>query len=772
MAMRIPNNIPVSQDVFSQGTLPYQRIDSSAADFGGATAQAIGGVAQAIGQAGQETSQTALLRQQYANVNSSTQGLTGFYQKADALSNGDPQNGIVGFNTLQGKDAVDQQGAYQQQLQQAYNDARASLNPAAQRMFDERGMWALRSYVSRMGDHAAQQQNVYDYREARAGVQTSQQAALDGADDPNTWASGLAAVQEASLRSSKVQGLDGDAAEATRQRDLSDLYIGRVRQLEQRDPVAAQKFYQDNIGMFAADQRYAVERELNYMTDSRYAAMDGTTAYANATGRAPAGPLPQNYNADTVKPYSQQQIDSIVAQVKAPSQYDSIINTAATKYGIDATDLKMRLVAESGLRPDAVSSQGAKGIAQLTDDTAKSLGVDPMNPAQAIDGAARLIVRAQSGNTTDRSAVDRAYYGGSPAAQGPNTDQYVSNLGAVRNNLYGPNAGAPLTADELEGKRADIEAQARSLAESRKPGDPVYADRVVAEADKNLSRQIQDIRGQDYSNMQTVLNATIKGGFQSSSELSPELQATYAHLTMQDQASVNKVMRDNQRAASGEFTPSDPKVFNDAQNRINLPAGDPNRLTDPSQITPLIAHGLSFSDANKLIGEMKDLNSPATNPFMKQVNGVKQDAHRMLTINPSALLYPQYAEEASYRFGFALDRQIASMRAAGKDPSVLFDPSSPQYALLPSRVMSFMPTEQEMVADQAKTPTKPSGTTANPFAPPTPPAPFTGRPGGVQLTPSAAARVNGSGASVGPVLQRRPGETPQQYLARVGAAQQ
>src|SRR5581483_7112868 len=46
---------------------------------------------------------------------------------------------------------------------------------------------------------------------------------------------------------------------------------------------------------------------------------------------------------------------------------------------------------DSGMDPNAVSSAGAEGLMQLMPSTAASLGVDPFDPGQAIDGAARLL---------------------------------------------------------------------------------------------------------------------------------------------------------------------------------------------------------------------------------------------------------------------------------------------------------------------------------------------------------------------------------------------
>ena len=46
---------------------------------------------------------------------------------------------------------------------------------------------------------------------------------------------------------------------------------------------------------------------------------------------------------------------------------------------------------ESGFNADAVSHAGAIGLMQIMPGTAEGLGVDPRDPLQAIDGAARYL---------------------------------------------------------------------------------------------------------------------------------------------------------------------------------------------------------------------------------------------------------------------------------------------------------------------------------------------------------------------------------------------
>lgn len=74
--------------------------------------------------------------------------------------------------------------------------------------------------------------------------------------------------------------------------------------------------------------------------------------------------------------------------------YLPMAQAAAARHGVP-TGLFLRLVEqESGWNPQARSVKGALGLAQLMPDTARALGVDPLDPAQNLEGGARYL-RAQ-----------------------------------------------------------------------------------------------------------------------------------------------------------------------------------------------------------------------------------------------------------------------------------------------------------------------------------------------------------------------------------------
>jgi soluble lytic murein transglycosylase-like protein len=73
--------------------------------------------------------------------------------------------------------------------------------------------------------------------------------------------------------------------------------------------------------------------------------------------------------------------------------YSDLFTATANRYGLDPALLAGVAKVESGYNARAVSPAGAQGLMQLMPGTARGLGVDPLDPRQAIDGAARLLKR-------------------------------------------------------------------------------------------------------------------------------------------------------------------------------------------------------------------------------------------------------------------------------------------------------------------------------------------------------------------------------------------
>jgi peptidoglycan DL-endopeptidase CwlO len=113
---------------------------------------------------------------------------------------------------------------------------------------------------------------------------------------------------------------------------------------------------------------------------------------------------------------------TVMGNVTVPGQYVSTIEQAASNNGIPPSLLAALVSHESGFNPAAVSSAGAEGIAQFMPATAAGMGIDPDNPTEAINAAAKLLgsYTTKFGSYADAlaaydagsSAVER--YGGIP----------------------------------------------------------------------------------------------------------------------------------------------------------------------------------------------------------------------------------------------------------------------------------------------------------------------------------------------------------------------
>ncbi|MDI3328964.1 MAG: lytic transglycosylase domain-containing protein [Alicyclobacillaceae bacterium] len=112
-----------------------------------------------------------------------------------------------------------------------------------------------------------------------------------------------------------------------------------------------------------------------------------------------------------------------------------LILQTAGRYGLDPALLRAVMAVESGGNPSARSPAGALGLMQLMPSTARSLGVDPLDPAQNLDGGARYlrdllarfrgdVVLALAAYNAGPAAVER--HGGIPPY--PETREYVRRV--------------------------------------------------------------------------------------------------------------------------------------------------------------------------------------------------------------------------------------------------------------------------------------------------------------------------------------------------------
>ena len=117
------------------------------------------------------------------------------------------------------------------------------------------------------------------------------------------------------------------------------------------------------------------------------------------------------------------------------SAYLPAIEAAAGKYGVDPRLVSAVAEVESGYEQGAISATGAVGVMQLMPETAESLGVNPYDATQNIDGGAKYLKQMLDTFGGDVRKAVAAYnagpeavreYGGVPPYS--ETQQYVSSV--------------------------------------------------------------------------------------------------------------------------------------------------------------------------------------------------------------------------------------------------------------------------------------------------------------------------------------------------------
>jgi soluble lytic murein transglycosylase-like protein len=186
---------------------------------------------------------------------------------------------------------------------------------------------------------------------------------------------------------------------------------------------------------------------------SRVSELEAMIAAANGGSPSPAGTSTTSFGDQLAQASGSQTATSATASAGAGSgsvPYESQIEAAAAKYGIDPAVLKGLIKQESGFNPNAGSPAGAQGLTQLMPGTAASLGVTNVHdPAQSIDGGAHYLKMQLDRFGGDYSKALAAYNAGPGAVQRyggippyAETRNYVKNVLAFADQ-YRQDGGTP-----------------------------------------------------------------------------------------------------------------------------------------------------------------------------------------------------------------------------------------------------------------------------------------------------------------------------------------
>jgi len=175
----------------------------------------------------------------------------------------------------------------------------------------------------------------------------------------------------------------------------------------------------DHIGLYAGDGKWVVAPKTGDVVKVQDVDLSRATSIRRVTGEV-AAPLTGAWAAGL--PPQGRALAPDIARVAAAE-------------GVDPALLASVAWTESGFRPQAVSSAGAQGLMQIMPATARGLGVDPLDPRQALLGGARYL-RQQLDAFGGRADLALAAYNAGPTAvrraggvpDYPETQAYVTRV--------------------------------------------------------------------------------------------------------------------------------------------------------------------------------------------------------------------------------------------------------------------------------------------------------------------------------------------------------
>jgi|HubBroStandDraft_4_1064222.scaffolds.fasta_scaffold31513_2 hypothetical protein len=550
-----------SQSVFSTGTLQSQQIQSSPADFGGQVAAAGAQVGQSAQQLGGDLTQVAVAKQAINNESQANNTFaTGLAPAVRGLTQG--------FYQMKGQAAVDAQPQISAAIEDTRQELRASLNPAAARMFDETSLRFLNNEQDGMSRYAAQEQVTANQTASNNMVYAFQQHAADSYKDPIAFNGDLNSVAQERAAQGAVMGQSKLEIANQVVNDQSKMWTDRLRMIATTDPVAAynmlqsgeywsangQQQHTDVLGQIVPTQRAALIDELKKGSDIVSAHSNATAFLTGVPLTAPTGftdvikTMESNGNPAAIGPNvpgqgtakgSMQVMDATnldpgygvtPAKDDSPEERARVGHDYALALLAHYADPTKALAAYNdgpGNVDSAVASAGPNWLAQMP----------PQTKAYVAHGT-QLLAQANANVAPGPSPF-------APANQ-PAQGAVTGNL-AVPTSSAGQVAPNPVTGVDPIKMEADLSTRAeaaRQYGYQLQPNDPSYGDKMYAETMNLGNAQIQAARATQNSAAETLTNNIDSGKVTSMTMLlgDPASKAAYNLLSEKGQFAVQQMM--------------------------------------------------------------------------------------------------------------------------------------------------------------------------------------------------------------------------------------
>jgi len=538
----------------------YINVQANPAAFGAAIGQGAQNLAGGLDQ----TSQHFAAIQDLHN-NLAVDGAFNQFQDATTTTlHGDPNDpNKPGYMGLQGSDALNARAGVVDHLEQVRQQIKATLqNPAQQVAFEQQSRRLNMYSLSQIGDHADRQFSVYGIQTQQAAEKIKIDAITASPFDEDNFQHNLSDLVQVAQKKAALAGASHEMIDAEQAAVVKRAYAERAMAMAATDPGQAATFIKDNRTQFDPQQYLALSQHFQNLGDQQWSTRAATMIGGVTNDR----------------------ISNAVLQVESGG-------------GTNST----------------TSVTGAVGPGQIQPATFRQYarpGEDISNPADNMAVHRRIIddLVAKTGGDPERVAV--GYFSGpgniAPAGSatpwladkqdptGQTTSGYVQKFKAALVSDGGP----------VDSSTNRMQALQDALATA--PNEAA-ASQLMMKAQRLWA--IQDKQQHDAS--EASLNGYVSQMLKDPSKVDPDKIANDPNLTGQQKWQVNQMLlatakRDDKDSAT--YGPG----FWDVYSRINLPDGDPKKITDPTILPGLAGPQgvLTLAGVKELSAEIQGKRSP------------------------------------------------------------------------------------------------------------------------------------------------------------------
>ena len=232
----------------------YINVQANPAAFGAANGQGAQGLAGGLEQLSQHAAA-------YQGMQEETRAKDADIALSEKLA--DIQfNPKTGYQTLQGKNAVDAYDGVRDAAHQAYQDIRSTLSPMAAQMFDASAVRRVSYALDSMASYAATQNKAWQNQTAEARITNEVNQGALYWNDPNKFQQSLGTIASEVDALAEQQGASPEAKQAMLTHYQSEAWTARIRSVLKSDPnQAATMLDQAGDGIDAA-HRSALQSQI------------------------------------------------------------------------------------------------------------------------------------------------------------------------------------------------------------------------------------------------------------------------------------------------------------------------------------------------------------------------------------------------------------------------------------------------------------------------------------------------------------------------------